>query len=152
MDVISHQPGETITLDVIRNNKPMTVKVTLAQRPSGLEAEKTGDGDDNSSNDGDNNDGGSATVRGIHVQSLTSDVAQQLGVPSSVKGVVVTNVDADSPAADSVAQRMVITAVNREPVSSVQDFKRLMNAAGNKPVLLTYSAGGQAGFTVVQPK
>jgi serine protease Do len=152
MNVISHQPGETISLDIIRNTKPMTVKVTLAQRPSGLEADKSADSDDSSSNGGDNGDNGSATVRGIHVEALTADLAQQVGVPPSTKGVVITSVDADSSAADSVARGMVITAVNREPVANVQDFKRLMDSAGNKSVLLTYNINGQAGFVVVQPK
>jgi serine protease Do len=91
-------------------------------------------------------------VRGIHVEALTADLAQQVGVPPSTKGVVITSVDADSSAADSVARGMVITAINREPVANVQDFKRLMDAAGNKSVLLTYNINGQAGFVVVQPK
>jgi len=152
MAVISHQPGETITLDVVRDTKPMTVKVTLAQRPSGLEADKSNDNDANSSDNGDNSDSGSATIRGIHVSPLTPEIAQQIGAPSSVKGVVVMSVDPDSSSADSIVRGMVITAVNREPVSNIGDFKRLMNAAGNKAVLLTYNVNGQAGFTVVQPK
>jgi Do/DeqQ family serine protease len=152
MDVISHQPGETVTLEVIRNSKPVTMKITLAQRPAGLEAEKAAAGDDNSSNGDDNNDGSSATIRGIHVQALTSDLREQLNAAPSLKGVVITNVDADSPAADSVARGMVIVAVNREPVTSVQDFKRLINSAAGKAVMLTYNFNGQSGFTVVQPK
>ena len=152
MDVISHQPGQTVTLDVIRNGKPLTVSVTLGQRPTGLEAEKSNDGDDNGSNNGDNGGDASATIRGIHVQALTPELREQLNAPSSLKGVVVTSIDADSAANDSVVRGMVIVAVNREPVSSIQDFKRLVNAAGNKPVLLTYNFNGQSGFTVVQPK
>ena len=152
MDVIAHQPGETVTLDVVRNSKPLTVKVTLGQRPTGLEAEKSNDSDDNGSNNGDNGGDASATVRGMHVQALTPELREQLNAPSSLKGVVVTSIDPDSSANDSVARGMVIVAVNREPVASVQDFKRLVNAAGNKAVLLTYSFNGQSGFTVVQPK
>jgi serine protease Do len=152
MSVISHQPGETVTLDVIRNSKPVTVKVTLGQRPAGLEAEKAGDGDDNPSKGGDSNDGDSATIRGIHVQALTSELREQLNAPASLKGVVITNVDADSPAADAVARGMVIVAVNREAVASIQDFKRLIDSASGKAVLLTYNFNGQSGFTVIQPK
>jgi serine protease Do len=152
MAVISHQPGQTVDLEVVRDGKQTNLKVTLGQRPGGLEVDKSDDGDDNSSNKGDNNNGDSATVRGIHVEALTSDVAQQIGVPTSTKGVVVTNVDADSVAADSVAQGMVILAVNRQAVASVQDFKRLMNAAQGKEVLLTFNYKGQVSFSVVQAK
>ena len=152
MAVIAHQPGESVTLEVIRDSKAMNLKVTLGQRPTGLEADKSEEGDNDSSNDGDSNEPGSATLRGIHVEALTAEVAQQLNLPSSTKGVVVTNVDADSPAIDSVGRGMVITAIDRQPVASIQDFKRLMNANKDKAVLLTYNYQGAAGFTAVQPK
>ena len=152
MAIISRQPGQTVDLEVNRDGKTMNLKVTLGQRPGGLEAEKSDDGDDNSQNNGDSNDGDAATVRGIHVEGLTSDIAQQLGINSGTKGVVVTNVDADSVAADTVAQGMVIMAVNRQPVSSVQDFKRLMKAAEGKEVLLTFNFRGQVSYTAVPAK
>jgi hypothetical protein len=43
-------------------------------------------------------------------------------------------------------------AVDRHPVTSVGEFKRLMSAANGKPVLLTVNNGGSTGFVVVQPK
>jgi serine protease Do len=152
MAVIGHQPGQSVDLEIVRDGKTQNVKVTLGQRPGGLEAEKSADGDDSSSDKGDNNDGDSTTIRGIHVEALSSDIASQLGIGSSTKGVVVTNVDADSPAADSVAQGMVIIGVNRQLVANLADFKRLMNASQGKEVLLTFNFRGQVSFTVVQPK
>ena len=71
---------------------------------------------------------------------------------ASTKGVVVTNVDADSSAADAVAQGMVIIAVNRQPVANVADFKRLMKDSAAKATLLTYTINGSVGFTVVPAK
>jgi S1-C subfamily serine protease len=65
---------------------------------------------------------------------------------------VVTSVDADSPAADSVGRGTIIIAVDRHPVTTVAEFKRLMTAAKDKAVLLTVSNGGTSGFVVVQPK
>ena len=91
-------------------------------------------------------------MRGIHVENLTSEIAQELSIPSTVKGVVITTVDADSGAADAVTQGMVVTAVNRQPVSNVQDFKRLMNAAQGKEVVLTFNLRGQVSYTVVPAK
>jgi serine protease Do len=152
MAVVAHQPGDTLTLGIVRNGNPETIRVTLGQRPTGLEAENQGSGDEGSSGDSGSNDSDSATVRGIHVQPLTSDAAQELKLPSSTKGVVVSNVDADSPAADSVAQGMVIVAVDRKPVANVADFKRLMNENAGKATLLTYNINGSIGFTVVPAK
>ncbi len=152
MAVIGHQPGQTVDLDVFRDGKSVNTKVTLGQRPGGLEADKADGGDDNSPNNGDSNDGEAISVRGIHVENLTSEIAQELSIPSTVKGVVITNVDADSGAADAVTQGMVVTAVNRQPVSNVQDFKRLMNAAQGKEVVLTFNLRGQVSYTVVPAK
>jgi Do/DeqQ family serine protease len=155
MDVISRAPGTTVTLDVVRNGQPMKVSVTLGQRPGGVDWNQPNrrGGDNNDNND--NNNGGdvnSGSARGISVENFTPEVAEQIGASASLHGVVVTGVDADSPAADKVGRGMVITAVDRQPVNNVQDFKRLMSQAQGKPALLTYSLGGQTGFTVVQPK
>lgn len=152
MDVISHAPGSTVTLDVIRNNEPMKVTVTLGQRPGGIDWEKQGNNGGNGGSDNeDNGNTGNASARGIGVETLTPDLAQQIGASATLHGVVVDSVDADSPAADSIGRGMVITGVDRHPVNNVQDFKRLMAQAQGKAVLLTISQNGQSGFTVVQP-
>jgi Do/DeqQ family serine protease len=154
MDVISRAPGTTVTLDVIRNSQPMKVSVTLGTRPGGVDWNQPNrrGGDNNDNNNDNNGDVNSGSARGISVENFTPEVADQIGAPASLHGVVVTGVDADSSAADKVGRGMVITAVDRQPVHNVQDFKRLMSQAQGKPVLLTYNLGGQTGFTVVQPK
>jgi len=74
-------------------------------------------------------------------------------VAENTHGVVVDDVDQSSPAADAGIQRgLVITSVDRHPVTNSQDFKRLMSQAQGKPVLLTISQGGRNLFLVVQPK
>jgi Do/DeqQ family serine protease len=152
MDVISHAPGTTVTLDVIRNGQPTKVNVTLGQRPTGIDWDKQNNGAaDNNGND-DNSSAGNASVLGISVETLTPELAQQVGASASLRGVVVDSVDADSPAADSVGRGMVITAINRHPVANVGDFKRLMAQGQGKPILITFSANGQTGFTVIHPR
>ncbi len=37
MDVISHAPGSSVTLDIIRDNQPMKITVTLGTRPGGID-------------------------------------------------------------------------------------------------------------------
>ncbi len=153
LDVISHAPGSTVSLDIIRNGEPMKVNVTLGQRPGGIDWNQTNrGGNDNNDNNDNSGNQGNVSARGINVEPLTPDLAQQIGAPAGIRGVVITSVDADSSAADNVARGMVITAVDRHPVSNVQDFKRLMSEAQGRPVLLTYNLDGQTGFTVVQPK
>jgi serine protease Do len=155
MDVVSHTPGSTVTLDVVRNGQPTKVSVTLGTRPGGIDWNKQNrqGGSDEEENNGST---GNASARGISVETLTPDTAQQIGLPSTIRGVVINSVDADSPAADKVARGLVVTAVDRHPVNSVEDFKRLMAQAGGKSVLLTIvspgPSGAQTGFTVVPAK
>jgi serine protease Do len=154
-NVISRTPGSTVTLDVIRDGKPTSVKITLGQRPTSTDFDNPNRrGDNDGHNDNDSNDNASGvTARGISVETLTPEIAQQAGVTGNIHGVVITDVDQSSPAADaSLGRGLVITAVNRHPVSSAQDFKREMNQAGDKPVLLTINQGGTSALVVVQPK
>src|SRR5581483_1512750 len=104
MDVISHAPGSTVALDVVRDGKPMKVNVTLGTRPTGIDWDQKGnnsDNDKNGSNDQDNGNPGSVTARGITVETLTADLAQQINADPGTKGVVVDSVDQSSSAADA---------------------------------------------------
>jgi len=154
MEVIGHSPGSTVTLDVLRNGQPVTEKVTLAQRPGGVNWEQNKDNQNgNDSDNGNSDNSASATERGISVEPLTAEIAQQVGVPASTKGVVVNSVDQASPAADAPLQQgSIIIAVDKHPVATVSDFRRDMSAASGKPVLLTINNGGHISFSVVQPQ
>ena len=154
MNVISHRPGETVTLDVVRNNKPMQVKVTLGQRPSGTDWDNPNRSQNNDSDrQDDNNTSGGASARGISVETLTPETADQVGAGPNVRGVVITDIDQSSPAADApLARGMVITAVNRKPVTSASEFRRMMAAEKGKAVLLTVSIQGRTSFIPVEPQ
>ena len=155
MKVTSHAPGTTVGLDVVRDGKPMKINVTLGERPTGLDwAKSGGSSGDNDNGGSDNGTADNSSARGINVENLTPEVVQQLGLNAETKGVVVTNVDADSSAADAggIGRGTVIVAVDRHPVTNVADFKRLMAQAQDKPVLLTTNNGGSTAFIVVQPK
>jgi serine protease Do len=155
MAVVAKAPGSTVTLDIVRNGKPMKVGVTLGTRPGGLNWGRNGDNDNgaNNNNDQDNGNSGNVSARGMTVETLTPDLAQQVNVPPATKGVVVDDIDQSSPAVDAnIGRGTVIVAVDRHPITSAQEFKRLMDAAKGKPVLLTINQGGSTLFTVVQPQ
>lgn len=150
--VTQHAPDSVVTLDVIRDGKPQQLKVTLGQRPSGVDwgNEKNPENGNNPEGNGNNAESGSA--RGIKVAPLTPDVAQQLQLPATVKGVVVEDVDPSSVAADAgLGQGDVITQIARQPVNSVADFSRLMKENQGKPVLVAINRGGTPALVVVQP-
>jgi Do/DeqQ family serine protease len=155
MAVISHSPGSSVTLDIVRNGQPMKINVTLGTRPTAIDWDQNGRGNNNNNggnNDQDNSSAGNVTERGITVETLTPDLAQEVNAPAGTKGVVVDSVDESGPAADAVARGTIIVAVDRKPVTNAADFKRLMSEAAGKSVMLTIKQGGANFFVVVQPQ
>jgi Do/DeqQ family serine protease len=152
MDVISRNPGSTVTLDIVRNGQPMKISVTLGTRPGGVDWEnRHGQGDNDNNDNQDNGSNGNVSSRGITVETLTPELAQQVGVAPGTKGVVIDDVDQSSSAAEAVGRGMVITSVDRQPVNNAQDFKRLMSQSNGKAVLLGINQGGSNLFIVLQP-
>lgn len=119
----------------------------------------TGSGDDFS---GDDDDQGSeqpapaSNAIGVTVQPLTPAIARQVGVDSTVQGVVVSAVDPSSDAGQKLRRGDVISAINGTPVRSAADLARGVQAAksaGRPQVLLMINrARGQSGFVPVKIK
>src|SRR5581483_1265265 len=82
---------------------------------------------------------------GMSVASLSSEAAHRLQLERGQKGVVVTEVDPDSPAAASNIQPGdIIEEVNRQPVNSVEEFQKAVTAAKEKETLLLLVRRGNA--------
>jgi len=132
------EPGTTLSLKVLRNGAEKTLSVKVAARPVET-ALKTGPAPDT----------GSSGKLGVSVQDLNPQIARQLGLPSSVSGVVVTQVQPDSPAAEAGIQRGdVVQEVNRQPVKSASDF-RIALTQSTKSVLLLIHRDDKTIYAVV---
>jgi serine protease Do len=133
-------PGTQVTMDIIRDGQPMTIRVTLGERPANLGATP---GVGKAPSEG--------TLRGITVQNLTPDLRDQLGLPPNVRGVVITEVDPSSPAGQKgLQQGDVIDSINRHPVNSAADFNRLAAEAKGQ-TLLRIIREGSGGYVVISP-
>ncbi|MBS0635168.1 MAG: DegQ family serine endoprotease [Verrucomicrobia bacterium] len=119
------KPQESVTLTVMRNKQPVEITVTIGAHPESELA----------FND-------IQSRLGLLVQDLTPDVAQQLGIDRD-HGVIIKNVDPNSPAAEAGLRRgQLILSVNQKPVNSSEEFLRAMSELGNqKHVLLQVKAG-----------
>ncbi len=134
-------PGTVAHLKVMRDGAEREVPVTLGEAPT------TPGGTPAAGQPG----GG--TMAGVQVETLTPGIAQQLQVPPSTRGVVVTQVDASSAAAEAgLHSGDVIVEVNRRPVSSVAQYQEAVRQGDNQPVLLLVNRGGSTAFLVVEPK
>jgi len=133
-------PGSTVRLDLIRDAQKRQLTATLVEYPE--TAARAG---------GPNVPEPAETgLQGLQVSNLTADIAQQLNLPATVRGVVVTNVDPNSSAAEAQLQRGdVIQEVNRRTVTNVEQFRAAIRDAGNQPILLLVNHQGQTGYRVI---
>ena len=100
--------GTKISLGIIRNGHSMTVHAVIGKKQS-TEIASTG----------------RPEMHGISVSNMN----QSSPLYGQVKGVLVTGVNPDSDAyMAGLRQGDVITAVNREPVANVEEFRKAMSA------------------------
>ncbi|HEY2590852.1 MAG TPA: Do family serine endopeptidase [Steroidobacteraceae bacterium] len=128
----SSQPGSTATLDIWRDGRPVTMRVTLgnAQQSGELQA---------------NNGGADHGRLGLAVRPLTPEEKSQAGVPA---GLVVER--SMGPAADAGIQPGdIILSADGTPVDSAQQLSRVVGSQKNAVALLVQH-GDQRIFVPVQ--
>jgi serine protease Do len=134
--LLAYNPGETVTLDVMRYGKRQTVKVKLAALPSEQTVAE--------SRNAPGGEESPTQVLGISVANVTPTIAQQLDLPSGTTGLAVADVDPNGLAAGQLAPRDIIIATlgggNRQPVRSVEDLRKAISQAkGGVLSLLVYT-------------
>jgi serine protease Do len=151
-----------IEVQLQRKGRPMTVTTQIKERPAnyglarvvpqpGIEPPGAPNGPG-----GEDEDQAAPPAAGgfgsIEVRELTSQLAQSLGVPSSVRGVVVTRVGSGN-GGDGLRPGDVIEAVNQEPVPSLRDYQRVMQSVDpNQPQVLSVCRQRSRSFVVVKPR
>ena len=133
-------PGTKVKLEIMREGKPQTLAATVGKqsaeasvvplRPAGTTLEKFG----------------------LSVETLTPDLAKQLGVQEDEKGVAIADVASGSVAAMAGLQKGdVIVEADRQKVESVSELgKVLENAKDKQALLLLIQRQGQSMFVVLQ--
>jgi serine protease Do len=134
------EPGKTLSLKVLRNGAEKSLSVKVAARPVEIGA---------ASKSAPVPDAGTSAKLGVAIQDLNPQIAKQLGI-SAVTGVVVTQVQPDSPAADAGIKRGdVVQEVNRQPVKSASDFRNAVSQS-TKSLLLLINREDKTIYTVVE--
>jgi Do/DeqQ family serine protease len=146
--VASTSPNTEITLTIVRENKEQNLKVTLDEfEIEGAKSEESEQSDKPAEKSEQNG------KLGLSLQPLTAELGQRLNVPANTKGVVVTDVDAGSPADEKgIRKGDVILEINRKSVASLEDVRSILDKSGNNTVLLLISRAGQTSFVTVKPK
>ncbi|HYB60627.1 MAG TPA: DegQ family serine endoprotease [Methylomirabilota bacterium] len=130
-------PGLTVKLEIVRNGQKQTVSVTLAEFPDKTASASEGQPSSNA-------------LEGVQVDELTPQIAREIGLPPGTTGVVISDVDESSSAAEAGLQRGdVIQEVNRQPVNNLEQYEKAIRAAGNGEVLLLVNRGGATRYVAI---
>jgi len=150
--IVANLPiGSKVPLELIREGKRMTVTATVGERPADDQlAAADEDGDDDATptpNGGATTPQATRDTLGVTLQTLTPQIASQLGLSSNVRGVVISSIDPSSSAASEGLQRGdVILSINQRPTLSIQDAATVVAAAksaGRESVLLLVQRGSR---------
>jgi serine protease Do len=139
----SMSPGAKVNLKILREGQEKVVAVELGERPTpgGLaQTEPANDDPD--------------VLDGVTVSDIDAEARKEFELPENVKGVIITQVDPDSPSATAGLRRGdVIHDINREPVTSAKQAVELSEKLKKeKKVLLRVSSRGSSRFVVVERK
>ena len=116
-NIAVRRPGSTARIGYIRDGKPGTATVTIADRAKLFAGVLGGGGDDNSTATPDTS---AETKLGITVTPVTMDQANKLGIPG---GVQVKSVKPGSFADDiALPTGVIIISINRQPVTDVASY------------------------------
>lgn len=149
-DISARPPGSVVRVQVVRDDKRLTLPVRLAERPNPSRGDS----------DGLPGRGGAPPVPatpdlplGLTVRELDRGAALRLNIPTDVQGVLITRVDPTGAAFSAQIRRgLVITEINRKPIRSVADYDRAVAAVRPGDVLALYYLdpnNGQRAFATV---
>jgi serine protease Do len=134
------KPGTTVPMKIYRNGETKNLEVTVQQLPG---TEEVARNQTPSSTD-------TGTLNGVGVADLDQQTRKDLNIPENIKGVVITEVQADSPSAEAgLKQGDVIEEINRHPVHSADEAVRLTEHPKDKVTLLRIWSNGGSHYVVV---
>jgi serine protease Do len=129
-------PDSTATMTVWRSGQTTDVPVTLGEAPENPRV-ASASGDRASEQSGDER----ADALGLHFSAMTDDVRRELHVGRDVHGVVISAVDAGSPA-DSLGLNRgdVLVSIDQKPVQNLreaaQTLKQIADSSQKNALLL----------------
>jgi serine protease Do len=145
----SMAPGTKVQMEVNREGQSKILNVELGEMPAGVAEEGTEASPEESAQPE------KATVfGGVAVADITDDIRTALNLSKDVKGAVIAEIDADSPAAKAgLREGDVIQEVNKQPVRNAKELVAISkNLKPNEKILIRVWSQGRSGFVALEPK
>jgi serine protease Do len=128
--IASTAPGTAVTVEFVRDARAQKLVVKLAERPGRPDFGRERPSVRPTSN---------TPPLGVAVRDLAPDDISRLGLPEDVRGVMIARVDPLGPASDAGLERgQILLEVNRRPIRSADEFRRLVDAARAGDVLTLF--------------
>jgi len=147
---IANLPVKKATqVEVLREGKKVNLAVTLEEQPKDF-GQADVPAPRRPQQQGENT---KLEKLGVEVTELTKDQSEELGFRKAVSGVLITNVTANTPAAEAGLRKgMVISKVDSQRVNSVEDARHaLQNANLQRGVLvMVQSPTGGTNFVLLR--
>jgi serine protease Do len=140
-NMVANTPlGKEVKVTIIRENKSEIKKVVISELPADMRRPAKGDDYNN-------------LLKGVSVQDITPDIAEKFGIPAKIKGVIVTDVAEDSPAAAILMQGDVIQEINRQKITGMKEYGKVVaGIAAEKDILFLVFRGGASIFITLSNK
>jgi len=131
-------PNKEVTIKLIRNEKPKTVNVKIAEMSGEVQTlSKTFENQ----------------LKGIHVQSLTQELKKSLNVPKRVTGVVITGIEDGSPAQGILMNEDIIMEINKKDIHNLKDYESVASSINpNENILLLVYRQNSAFYVTLSGK
>ncbi len=132
-EIAARPPGSAAQIDFLRDGRPMSVAVKLAERPGRVQPAPVTAPADRSSQRVE------PAELGLTLIEIDQSTAHRFDVPPGTTGLLVQRVEPLSAAYDAgISRGQVILEINRRPVSSVAVYRRLVQAVSPGDVLALY--------------
>jgi serine protease Do len=119
-------PGDVVTLKILRDGKERMIRVKLGQRETGRESVQASNEEE-------------YPKLGLEVQNLTDELRSRLGYDEDKEGVLVTSVEPYSTAYDArIRSGDLVIRIEGDRISSVSDYRRALRKYEKGKVVIFY--------------
>jgi serine protease Do len=137
--------GKRVTVKIIRDKKPKTIELTIAEQPKSMAQGGEEESDESTTPSG--------VLSSLEVRELNEELAGRYGLKASERGVVVVRVRPGSTAEElGVREGDIIVEVNRQAVPSVKAYERIASKLPkDQSVLLLLKRQGRTIYLTLRP-